>query len=203
MASSKTLFVNRNAGAQKWAQQNGFADAEIVESFTPDMVEAGDTVVGTLPLHLAAAVHAKGANFIALTMKPVPAELRGTPLSAEQMDELDAAIQPMTVEVVGTGPTKRIVAVTRHAGAKKWLRRQGINAEVKDHFGADDMESVDAETTIVGVLPPVIVAEVCARGGRFLALDLDVPKELFKTEMTAELMNELGAKLTGYRVTLG
>jgi len=100
MSNSKTLFVNRNTGAQDWAQKNGFATAEVVESFDPSMIESGDTVVGTLPLPLAAAVHAKGADFIALTMKPVPAALRGTPLSAEQMDELGAAVQSMTVEVV-------------------------------------------------------------------------------------------------------
>ncbi len=200
---SKTLFVNRNAGAQDWAQKNGFATAEVVESFDPSMVEAGDTVVGTLPLPLAAAVHAKGADFIALTMKPIPAALRGTPLSAEQMDELGAAVQPMTVEVVDIVSTSKTVCVTRHAGAQEWLRRQRIDAEVQAHFGTEDMESVDADTTIIGVLPPTMVADVNARGGSFVALDVRVPRELFKTELAADKMAELGAKLVGYRVTLG
>lgn len=203
MSNSKTLFVNRNAGAQDWAQKNGFAAAKIVESFVPDMVEAGDTIVGTLPLPLAAAVHAKGASFIALTMKPVPAELRGTPLSAEQMDELGAAVQPMTVEVVDIVPTKKTIAVTRHAGAQEWLARQGIDAEVQEHFTAEDMAEVGPETTVVGVLPPTMVADICQRGGRFIALDVRVPRELFKTEISADKMAELGAKLVGYRVTIG
>lgn len=203
MSNQKTLFVNRNVGAQDWAKKHGFATAEVVESFNPSMVEAGDTVVGTLPLPLAAAVHAKGAEFIALTMKPVPAELRGTPLSAEQMDELGAATQPMTVEVVDIVPTKKTVAVTRHAGAQEWLKRHGIDAEVQVHFTAEDMESVDADTTVIGVLPPTMVADVNARGGNFVALDVRVPREMFKTEISADKMAELGAKLVGYRVTLG
>ncbi len=201
--SKKTLFVNRNAGAQDWAQENGFAAATVVESFAPDMVEAGDTVVGTLPLPLAAAVHDKGATFIALTMRPVPAELRGTPLSAEQMDELGAATQPMTVEVIDIEPTSKTVCVTRHVGAQEWLARQGINAEVQEHFTAEDMAEVGPETTVVGVLPPTMVADICQRGGCFVALDVRVPRELFKTELTADMMAELGAKLVGYRVTLG
>lgn len=203
MSNTKTLFVSRNVGAQDWAQKNGFSTAEVVESFSPDMVSAGDTIVGTLPLPLAAAIHSKGASFIALTMKPVPAELRGTPLSAEQMDELGAATQPMMVEVVDIVPTKKTVAVTRHAGAQEWLRRQGIDAEVQEHFGVEEMESVDADTTVIGVLPPTMIADICQRGGRFIALNVRVPRELFKTELTADKMAELGAQLVGYRVTLG
>lgn len=200
--TAKTLFINRNTGAQDWARRHIGGDVEIIESFAPSMVEAGDTVVGTLPLPLAAAVCAKGGNFIALVMGVVPQELRGQSLTAGQMDELGAELQPMTVEVVGVETTAKTVVVTRHAGAKEWLARHGIDAEVKDHFGDSDMESVDASTTIVGVLPPTMVAEICQRGGRFVALDVRVPSELFKVEMTAELMDELGAKLTGYRVTL-
>jgi putative CRISPR-associated protein (TIGR02620 family) len=74
---------------------------------------------------------------------------------------------------------------------------------VQEHFGAEDMESVDADTTIIGILPPTMVADVNARGGNFVALDVRVPRELFKTELTAEKMEKLGAKLVGYRVTLG
>jgi len=74
---------------------------------------------------------------------------------------------------------------------------------VQAHFGTEDMESVDADTTIIGVLPPTMVADVNARGGSFVALDVRVPRELFKTELAADKMAELGAKLVGYRVTLG
>jgi len=202
--NEKVLFVNRNDGAKDWAQDHGFEDADVVENFSTDMIEEGDTVIGTLPLHLAADICKKGGNYSALVMDPVPQELRGTSLSSEQMDELNATTQSMRVEVLEKNdPTENNIVVTRHAGAKEWLSSRGFdNVEIQDHFNPEDVDKVDESTTVVGVLPPIIVAEINKKDGKFISLDVNVPKEMFKEEISAEKMEELGAKLTGYKVTL-
>jgi len=164
------------------------------------MVEEGGVVVGTLPLALAAAVCEKGAEFLCLTMDQVPAEMRGQALSAEDMDNLNATVTPMAVQAVDVTPSSNVICVTRHAGAQEWLARQGITAEVRKHLTLVDISHAPKGTTFIGVLPPAMVAEITANGHQFIALDINVPRELFKVEMTADMMEELGAKLQGYKV---
>lgn len=92
----------------------------------------------------------------------------------------------------------KTLVVTRHAGAVEWLKAKGFEGcEVVSHFAP---EMVQADDVVVGILPLNLVAEVNAKGGRFLALDMNVPSELRGVEMTAQLMTELGARLQEYRV---
>lgn len=87
--------------------------------------------------------------------------------------------------------------VTRHAGAAEWARRQGITAEIVAHL---DIETVRPGDLILGTLPVSLAAEVCARGARYLHLDLDIPPEARGRELTADDMDALGAELVGYEV---
>ena len=92
----------------------------------------------------------------------------------------------------------KTLVVTRHAGAVEWLKAKGFSeCEVVAHFAPSMVQSGDV---VVGILPLNLVAEVNAKGGRFFALDMNVPSELRGVEMTAQLMDELGARLQEYRV---
>ncbi len=92
------LFVTRHAGALEWAARRGI-QAIAVEHLDVTAVRAGDVVMGTLPLHLAAAVCGRGARFLHLEMD-VPAEARGRALTADDMDRFGARLVEYRVERV-------------------------------------------------------------------------------------------------------
>lgn len=89
-------FVTRHRGAREWAESRGIRIDRWVEH--PDMstVEPGAVVVGTLPIHLAAELHVRGARSLHLSLD-LPAELRGRDLSAEQMNRARARIEEYRV----------------------------------------------------------------------------------------------------------
>jgi len=95
----KTIFVSRHPGAAGWAAAHGFADVEVVTHFVP----SGEAVrvIGTLPVQLAAAVFEAGGEYHHLTLT-VPAEMRGTELSAAQMDQCGACVERFYVVSEGT-----------------------------------------------------------------------------------------------------
>lgn len=92
------FFVTRHKGAAQWAAGEGI-DAQHVSHLDLDMVQEGDTVIGTLPVSVAADVCAKGARYLHLTLN-VPEALRGTELSAGDMTRLGARLEEF---VVGKG----------------------------------------------------------------------------------------------------
>ncbi len=83
-------FVSRHAGALEWAARRGIS-AERVEHLDVALIGPGDIVMGTLPVHLAAAVRARGARYLHLEMT-VPASERGIGLSADDMDRCGARL---------------------------------------------------------------------------------------------------------------
>lgn len=194
------IFVSRNSGASDWANNNGFADATVVENFSMEMLNEGDTVIGSLPFFMVAKI-CKVAKFFALSIN-LPAELRGKSLTEEQMNECGTSVLPVHVAEEPTAFKGEVTIVTRHKGAVEWLNRKGISSKVKEHFTNEDMQLVDSSTTIIGVLPAEMVAEINSRGGNFIALNLNVPQNLQKQELTADIMEELGASLSGYSVTV-
>ena len=52
--------------------------------------------------------------------------------------------------------------------------------------------------TVIGTLPVNLVARVCARGGRYLHLSLDLPAEARGRELTADELERYGARLEAY-----
>lgn len=92
-----TWFVSRHPGAIAWAQSQELAIERWAEHLDPAQVAAGDTVIGTLPVNLAAEVCKRGARYFHLALN-VPVEWRGRELSTQDLLALCAHIVPFHIE---------------------------------------------------------------------------------------------------------
>ncbi|HOW77509.1 MAG TPA: CRISPR-associated protein Csx16 [Candidatus Competibacteraceae bacterium] len=91
-----------------------------------------------------------------------------------------------------------IYFISRHPGAHEWAAGEGIAVDqVLTHF---DPECVEPDDVVLGTLPIHLVARVCARGGRYLHLSLEVPPEWRGRELSASDLRACGARLEAYRV---
>lgn len=95
----RTFFVTRHTGAREWARRLGL-DAQVITHFDFQVVEPGDVVMGTLPVHLAAEVCRRGGRYLHLSLD-LPAELRGADLSADDMLRCGARLEEFRVERIG------------------------------------------------------------------------------------------------------
>ncbi len=95
-----TWFVTRHPGAEEWAARRQIAIDRHCTHLDPADVEAGDTVIGSLPVHLAAAVCARGARYLNLSLD-LPARARGKELSAEELGEFNARLEEYKITPVG------------------------------------------------------------------------------------------------------
>ena len=87
--------------------------------------------------------------------------------------------------------------VSRHPGALEWATAEGIAFDTTLlHLDASLLRAGD---TVIGTLPVSAVAEVYARGGRYLHLAVSVPFDRRGTELTANDLRALGACLREYR----
>lgn len=88
--------------------------------------------------------------------------------------------------------------VTRHPGAIEWASRHGIDVDRQvAHLDPDDIAHGDA---VIGVLPVHLAAKVCARGGRYFNLSIDMPENARGRELTADELEHYGARLESYFV---
>ena len=85
-----TYFVTRHKGAIDWARQQGL-EAQHVTHFDLATITKGDTVLGTLPVNIAAQICAIGARYFHLTLN-IPEHLRGQELSAQDMADFGARL---------------------------------------------------------------------------------------------------------------
>ncbi len=94
-----TLLISRHPSAIAWVKSKVMVDKVLTHLTDDDIAKltADDTVIGTLPIHLAAAVCEQGATFVYLSLD-TPPELRGAELSIEQMDNLGARLEGYHVE---------------------------------------------------------------------------------------------------------
>jgi CRISPR-associated protein Csx16 len=91
-----------------------------------------------------------------------------------------------------------IYFVTRHPGARTWAAEEGLSVDqVIDHL---DPAIIQPGDLLIGSLPVNLAAEVCARGGRYLHLSLDLPPALRGRELSAAQMRECGARVEEYGV---
>ncbi len=94
-------FVTRHHGAVQWAAEGGASALQVeMENFDPAVVQAGDIVMGTLPVHIAAEVNKRGGHYWHLSME-IPPEWRGQELSAEQMREFGARLHEFGIADIG------------------------------------------------------------------------------------------------------
>lgn len=89
------------------------------------------------------------------------------------------------------------IFVSGHAGARDWARRRGFDAEQVAHL---DVSTVEPGDVVLGTLPVHLAAEVCARGGRYLHLILELKPEDRRRELSADDMERLGARLEEFDV---
>lgn len=94
-----TWFVSRHPGAIEWARQYGLRVDRLVSHIDSTQVQAGDTVMGTLPVQLAAAVCQQGATYFHLTLD-LPAHWRGRELNAEELRHCNARLEAFEVRPV-------------------------------------------------------------------------------------------------------
>lgn len=88
--------------------------------------------------------------------------------------------------------------VTRHPGAKEWAARQGLKVDrLLDHLDPADIQPGD---TVIGILPVNLAAEICARGGRYINISLDLPLSARGQELTADQLEAFRARLEEYAV---
>jgi CRISPR-associated protein Csx16 len=94
-----TFFVTRHPGAIAWAARQGIAVDRQVAHLDPADIQPGDTVIGTLPVNLAAQVCARGARFFNLSLD-VPPEARGRELSADDLERFGARLEAYDVQAI-------------------------------------------------------------------------------------------------------
>lgn len=94
-----TLLISRHPSAIAWVKSKVMVDKVLTHLTDDDLADlnADDTVIGTLPINLAASVCEKGAAFVYLSLN-TPPELRGAELTLEQMDALGARLEVYHVE---------------------------------------------------------------------------------------------------------
>ncbi len=92
-----TWFVSRHPGAIAWAKRERLVIDRWVEHLDPALTEAGDIVIGTLPVNLAAEVCNRGARYLHLSLK-IPAQWRGKELSMDDLQQIAAHIAPYHIQ---------------------------------------------------------------------------------------------------------
>lgn len=89
-------LISRHTGAIEWSQQQGLHVDCVVSHLDGLPIQAEDVVIGTLPLHLAAEVQARGARYLHLSLD-VPFKWRGQELTCEQMQQAGAHLQEFQI----------------------------------------------------------------------------------------------------------
>ena len=94
-----TYFVSRHPGALAWATEEGIRVDQRIDHLDLAMVGPEDTVIGSLPVNLAADVCARGARYLHLSLV-LPAALRGVELTPAQMRACGAKLEEYNVRCV-------------------------------------------------------------------------------------------------------
>lgn len=91
-----TWFVTRHPGAVEWARRQGLHIDRQVAHLDPANIARGDTVIGILPVNLAARVCERGARYFNLSLD-LPADARGRELSADELERYCARLEAFEV----------------------------------------------------------------------------------------------------------
>jgi len=89
-------FVSRHPGAVDWAKTQGISVDRWVAHLVLSEITARDTVIGTLPVQLAAQVCAKGARYLNLSLD-LPLSWRGRELSVEELLAVNARLEEFEI----------------------------------------------------------------------------------------------------------
>jgi CRISPR-associated protein Csx16 len=91
-----TWFITRHPGAVEWAHAQHLEVDHFVAHLDVAAVQAGDTVMGSLPVHLAADVCKQGAQYWHLNID-IPAAFRGKELSLHDLQRFHAHLRPFRI----------------------------------------------------------------------------------------------------------
>lgn len=94
-----TYFISRHPGARAWAAEQGLQIDQHLTHLDMAHIQPGDTVMGTLPVHLAAAVCGQGARFFNLSLD-LPTHWRGRELSADELQQCHARLECFDIQRV-------------------------------------------------------------------------------------------------------
>ena len=94
-----TYFVSRHPGACEWAAGEGVVVDTMIVHLDPSVIQPGDVVIGTLPVHLAAQICQRGGRFLHLSVD-APPEWRGRELSAADLRQCRARLEEYQVAQV-------------------------------------------------------------------------------------------------------
>ncbi len=92
-----TYMISRHPGALEWLRSQGIEPDHSLSHLENQVLQPGDLVIGTLPLHLACRVCEQGAEYWHLSLD-IPAEWRGIELSPEQMQACQARLERFVVK---------------------------------------------------------------------------------------------------------
>lgn len=85
----------------------------------------------------------------------------------------------------------KTIFVSRHRGAAEWAARHGFEGvQVVSHFTPNG-----EPVRVIGTLPVHLAAQVCAAGGEYWHLSLDIPADARGRELTADEMESFGAQV--------
>lgn len=98
-----TYFVSRHGGAIAWARRQALAVDVWVDHLDTSQLVPGDSVIGTLPIHLVADACGRGAAYLHLEFD-LSAEQRGRELEADELDALGARLVGYRVTRVNAAP---------------------------------------------------------------------------------------------------
>lgn len=87
--------------------------------------------------------------------------------------------------------------VTGHPSALAWAAGEGIVATPVSHWGPQ--VRVRDGDVVMGTLPVQIIAELTARGVRYLHLELDLPEGMRQQPLTVADMKRFGARLSEFK----
>lgn len=90
-------FVSRHAGAIAWAKGQNLPVDRWVTHLDSRQVTAGDTVIGTLPVHIAADICARGARFFFLELH-LDLNQRGMELTESDMLKANCSVREYFVQ---------------------------------------------------------------------------------------------------------
>lgn len=92
-----TYFITRHDGALDWAKATGVAfDVHLTHLSDDTVLNAGDMVIGTLPINIVYKINQMGVRYLHLSLE-IPADLRGVELSHEQLLQCKASLQEFHV----------------------------------------------------------------------------------------------------------
>jgi len=98
-----TYFISRHPGARAWAAEQGLQIDQHLTHLDTAHIQPGDTVMGTLPVHLAAAVCRQGARYIHLSLD-LPAPWRGRELSSTELRQCKARLEGFDIRQAPDSP---------------------------------------------------------------------------------------------------